>query len=761
MNFISLWERVDKQDRQPYIGDEYFEKYKSDEFLNLHEKTLRTISDNLIDRELNSRSNRFKTMGKVKDYNLYNAYVEGGRAIVEKRRIKFHEIKYKLISETRMQKFEVDEFNKLVRKDRIVMWEGKYHWKQYVPRNLKKEIALDKLRPDAEKILPLPTNNVSRIVGVYKGWVGNKYFKKGYGRYDAVANRFLRRCNEEFRKRDDQDFTYVLPGEWQYNCKNLVTMATPHVRKYSYDDLMQGLKSRVGIELVLPELPEYNVDSIDLVRVNHTSFNGLRTSRAFGKKRAKSTPFTKPIARDYAKHVISKVGRKEYVLDTSLWHVGGRGKRVICPIGEKKEIRTRAILCQEDIPTLIGQSVVVNINEKLQHLAEGFNWGGRLNGRSQYLDLVNALDTKGDPLWRNFGIDFSQHDNRVSKEQIVFAMGLLRCCYPEGEAMDRIFIYILSSLVHKRVVLPESNLIYQISKGIPSGHTFTSILTTCTAYLTISTAISKVVPKELISKTHLQGAGDDWVGKLPGYLFSEVTKEICDNSGSQCDDLNDSKGLLVDNHDGDKPTFLKKSYKCGTIAWNPVELYNGYSYPTSRGRRLKDYIMNARVLCVSGPFDGRLNRSMLNLSILKFIEYTLRFYLKTLDPPRLGRDNGSSLVTNIVFDIMNKYAGTCGLDHIEDHLDDIDDLLVENGFTIRNWMTNERCLADMIREEVVDGFNKDIKKSMKWMWRYHDYRKFETRIRLKVFDTRKLYIKSYNLSIFETEMYYQAYVMHS
>ena len=62
---------------------------------------------------------------------------------------------------------------------------------------------------------------------------------------------------------------------------------------------------------------------------------------------------------------------------------------------------------------------------------------------------------------------------------IVSAFAWLRLCYDkDDDDIDKLFHYFLSCIVFKRIVLPESNLIYQIYKGITPGHGMTNIINT-------------------------------------------------------------------------------------------------------------------------------------------------------------------------------------------------------------------------------------------------------------------------------------------
>jgi len=107
--------------------------------------------------------------------------------------------------------------------------------------------------------------------------------------------------------------------------------------------------------------------------------------------------------------------------------------------------------------------------------------------------------------------------------------------------------------------LPDSGLIYEISKGIATGHGFTSILTTLCSYGTLATAINLTAPKE-VNRTVLRMAGDDVTGKMPAYMLSGVNYIISKESGHTMDDIEVGSGFFDTLNRNMRCTFLKKKY---------------------------------------------------------------------------------------------------------------------------------------------------------------------------------------------------------
>jgi hypothetical protein len=418
------------------------------------------------------------------------------------------------------------------------------------------------------------------------------------------------------------------------------------------------------------------------------------------------------------------------VVDKSLVHIGGREKRNLF-LKHKgiKNAKARITCGQEDVPTLIGQSIVTLINKSLQMMNSGFNWGGRINGRQNFKNLVDKLDLRTCDGYINVNTDFNGHDNNVSEEKVVLAFALLRCCFPEGRGIDNIFYYCLSGMVFKRLVLPESGLIYEVSKGVLSGHAFTSIITTICAYITISTALNNTCDKDVLSKTCLQGAGDDWIMRLPKDRLNFIHNEIC-RSGNPCDDLSEDSGDLKDVYPNKFPTFLKKHYLLGNLAWNVNELFTNFVYPTSRKMKLYQLIMDKVVMCVSGPFNNNINYCCKKLIIYHFMDK----YCK-------GRHG---------FHQRKRYKAY--FDNVMEALlyeQSIDVCIARIPKVMRfGWIgqiSGGTCDIELreIVKVVLKDFDNRVRKSRYWMLRPTIFERHESVRRLKVFDINKVFVPAY------------------
>jgi hypothetical protein len=286
------------------------------------------------------------------------------------------------------------------------------------------------------------------------------------------------------------------------------------------------------------------------------------------------------------------------------------------------------------------------------------------------------------------------------------------------------------------MVLPESGLVYEVTKGVLTGHSFTSIITTLCAYLTLSTSIHKACTYDELIKTKLQGAGDDWIMKLPKEKLTSIN-EFVTLSGNPCDDFIENEGRIKSTYPDKFCTFLKKHYLFGLIAWNENELFTNWVYPTSTKMKLHNKIMDRLIMCVSGPFNSNINYCAKKLIIYDIIDFYTR-----------GRHGWyKDVYYNRVFDQV--YARLLSSDSIDEIL-----LAIPNSmeFEWYGQISGSTCSVPIreITEDYMTMFDTRVSKSRLWMLRPTFFERHESVRRLKVFDVNKKYIAPYFTDLGDT-----------
>jgi hypothetical protein len=258
---------------------------------------------------------------------------------------------------------------------------------------------------------------------------------------------------------------------------------------------------------------------------------------------------------------------------------------------------------------------------------------GRSMEQCNYLDIMK-LGESDCILTINCNADFSGHDNEVKEEQVILAFAVLRLCFPkQWKFMDKLFYYCASSMINKNLVLPESNLVYKITKGIATGHPFTSLVNTICAYTTFATAIYKVCNQEEINLSRLWVAGDDVLCKLPLNKLNDIAYELSNNSGMKISNLSDSSGPLISNNHLYNISFLKKKFMNHGIGWNDIELISNLINSYSGRKTSMEEIDRIINMLMNGPCDFDMNERIISLINLHFVDP--RFKVIDLIPPYL------------------------------------------------------------------------------------------------------------------------------
>ncbi len=448
---------------------------------------------------------------------------------------------------------------------------------------------------EISKLLPIPTTPYCRLVGKYKGSVPS-YSGKVVMPSSNLAN--FARKKTSFDSHEQGHTIITFPGDFKYNCSNLVTMGSPKVNKLSYERMLNSIKLRGKVDLHLPVMEAFSSDAVKHVRINPKAFSGLQTSKMFGRQMRQSVKFTKLLTVKLWNSCIKDKLRP----DVSLWAIGGREKQINFSRGEFRPMRTRMIMQCEDSVKLLGNAVLQPFTKRLSGLQSGAIMIGRSMEDLKFHEFVKSFKCSDN--WGLIDADWSQFDNHVYESLIVTAFGLMRSCYPASDEIDRYFLYQCGSMVFKNVVLPESKLIYRVSNGLPSGHPYTSVIGSIINWIVWSVGVCEVLSdkKSLISDTRLAVLGDDTLLKFP-YGRTERLEYVMQNMGMKIDPFVNRHGPMWSLRPGYSKTFLKKIYQYGMISWDLQSIINNLSFPP-KNMSLDGEIQRVRMMMYTAPFDS-------------------------------------------------------------------------------------------------------------------------------------------------------------
>jgi hypothetical protein len=169
------------------------------------------------------------------------------------------------------------------------------------------------------------------------------------------------------------------------------------------------------------------------------------------------------------------------MFDTSLYAIGGTSKpqKVDPSNSDPTLVKTRLILMVEDhVNRICGAFLqpLTRLNGVLNNgsimIARSFRGG---NYRKLYRNLTQHLlrHKNDDRRYYNFSSDFSGFDVSVNSLYLKHATAILRTCFPTSVFVDRLFVYLYSSMAYKNVLLPNGYVV-RIKGGIATGHPATS-----------------------------------------------------------------------------------------------------------------------------------------------------------------------------------------------------------------------------------------------------------------------------------------------
>lgn len=653
---------------------------------------LSTVNDNHKEKKRNSLFSRFNTMGRLKKYFIHSFETKDG----------------KFINTSRLVNKRNDKLSDLIR-------DAKKYGYEHVD-------------------LPLPVTKFSRPVGVVKDdmyvsrFVNNK--KAGPFEKDSVVVDYLNIKNPDMLDELMSSNTGIFGGDWKYAQQNVINMClNPRPENFRISDLINGYFSRSDIDLVLPKLSKYDPEYIFGLPINPKAKSGHLTNILLFAKRKLSTTWTKEAAVFYTKEIMAN---PDYTLDKSLTAIGGREKRNDINLSSNKKYRTRVINNPEDIPTMISQSVIKPINEHIQKINDGFNYGGRINGTRNYMRLEDELRCDIDMV--NINPDVSEHDGSVKEDNAIVAMSFLRCCYPESEEIDKLFIYIFSSIIFRRFVLPESGLVYEITKGLSTGHGFTSIMTTLIAYGSIATSINLTHSDKDIKRTRIINAGDDITAKVVTRHLTSMYNVLLTRSGFLFDDIRDYSGYFSSKSPILQCTFLKKKYGEYMLSWNDTELFKNLLQPTMKTKGFGSKLDNLKQMIYQAPFDDMLNNAIKTIYIMQMLSnYSIS-----------GRNKDIKYISDNLFNYnlflhKIKQVGDLNINPM---------VYLNDGLKFRNVLYYNSAMGaylymdiNVLIKEHIKLIDSDLTAKRIWFNKYILFERHRKTMRLAIFDIGKLNTK--------------------
>lgn len=187
-----------------------------------------------------------------------------------------------------------------------------------------------------------------------------------------------------------------------------------------------------------------------------------------------------PYALNVSKRAMHETFRGNWV-PQGLYSVGGREVTKDDAYEDDEEITSRGVLMPETHEFLLETIYSRPIEKFFFNLQKGPIYLGQSMKHNGWHRLEKDL------MWGEKVLegDWKKYDTSVSNELIVLGMCILRLFYRRGKEIDFMFMRFISNLTYKKVVTP-GGFMYQFSSSVPSGSSWTSILTSIINFLILS-----------------------------------------------------------------------------------------------------------------------------------------------------------------------------------------------------------------------------------------------------------------------------------
>lgn len=424
-----------------------------------------------------------------------------------------------------------------------------------------------------------------------------------------------------------------MSGGYDTNWENLYDMSRAEENVgFSRSEIIRAVRTRWHVDLHLPRIRNLVNDGwLECVKVNKDAFSGITSAIFFGNTRKRAARYTAKIASmlwDHLKHNVA--------YDGAMYGYGAREKAQKLPnIGCETKVRTRLVLMVEDHVNRICNAVL----QPLTRLNGILNSGAIMVGRSikggnyrkwlEELGSGNLSSERGEKFIVGAS-DWKGYDNSVNSEYIKHGVSLLRACFPKSGFIDRIFIYMYSSVCYKNVVVP-NGLIFRIKGGIPSGHPITSWLGSLVCWIVLSVIVCKTYDweQDKINKSFIHIQGDDARFRLvdDGRLMN--FDKYVDESGLSTDEkLSLGFSCLESYSDDISAPFLKHVFKLqGGYGWRDSKLYtNIYSNIKSKKINMSERYYSLAQYLSTTPTDINLIEHVRRLMELCSRDIVLNLY---------------------------------------------------------------------------------------------------------------------------------------
>nr|WIR83939.1 MAG: RNA-dependent RNA polymerase [Ulva durnavirus 1] len=344
-----------------------------------------------------------------------------------------------------------------------------------------------------------------------------------------------------------------------------------------------------------------------ITNFNKESSPGHFTKLIYGVKRKFSIAETSIIAIEMFNYLKYKPLKNWF-----LWEILGREKDVKCN-ESGKEVATRVVMNTEE-PAMLLLSLFC---QKLTKPIINDDNGRCLIGRKYDVNKSKRVIQNKRKFKYSVDCDWSSFDTYCSSQVIELACDILMSNLPVGDKFyKRVKYYVKSSLITKFIAIPPG-VVFRIDKGVPSGHPFTSIITSYINLIIWSVIGYRIYGKNYIKEMDIVVCGDDakvFFNESPNLRkIDKIIKQI----GMKSDPVYNNLTLNSFPIDKDKePDFLKRILDIDGVIWNNDKVIDKLVYQ-SKSNSIEKQIKIIENFAITAPNSDEFN---------EFCKYVLDFY---------------------------------------------------------------------------------------------------------------------------------------
>lgn len=468
------------------------------------------------------------------------------------------------------------------------------------PKLLYRRIKLDSNLSN----FPIPLNGCSKIVGFTPDYVGMTEGRVAIRRTNnlKVLSKVIKfdKFSELYKLyvKELVGFREVLSMGYNTCVDNLKTFCTPPEIDREVSSMITILNYSKFKWFNMPMM--YKPEREDIK--NHVKFNwksspGHYCKRLIGAIRRDSIFYTTQVCEDLYTFLETKP-----LKNWNLWEILGREKDV--KVVEGTDVASRLIMNTEEPMVLLLSLFAQPMSKMIQNDPSSRIFIGK---NLTNANAIRVEKLRSEYMW-SLETDWTTFDANISKNDMIIACAILMANFDLYSSFMRRAMYLITSSLVTKYVAINPGIVLRIDKGLPSGHPFTSLVTSVINLVYWSLIGFKIYGKNYACYMDLIVQGDDANVFFHDHPNLDKIDDFIAELGIKSDKVG-HKFILNSQFDDihDTPIFLKRKIKNGELVWNRSSVLRKIIYQTSKGCSVEDDIVLLKNYMITAPDDLLMN----------------------------------------------------------------------------------------------------------------------------------------------------------